>query len=369
MRLTGIDRRRVLLGGLSMLAAPLPAVRAWAQSAGTARDLFASACRMADGQFSVVLFDDRGTVVRTLPLPDRGHDIVQAADRRLAVAFARRPGTFAVSFDLTAAAEPQLFSCPSDRHFFGHGVFSPDGRLLYATENDFAGARGVIGVYDATDRFRRIGEIPTYGVGPHELLLLADGRTLVVANGGIETHPDSGRMPLNIASMKPSVVMIERDSGALLQQFLLEDRLHQLSLRHMALGGDGDVWVGAQYEGPADELPPLVMKLSRDEGFTKLKLPEEVQSGLRNYIGSVAVSRDGSLLAASAPRGNTVLLFSADGGFLEAKSMRDACGLAPGPHAGHLTMSGGAMLMDLPDGAQSRASVEVSFDNHMVRII
>ena len=34
------------------------------------------------------------------------------------------------------------------RHFFGHGVFSPDGKLLYATENDFEAARGVIGVYD-----------------------------------------------------------------------------------------------------------------------------------------------------------------------------------------------------------------------------
>ncbi|MGT2465595.1 DUF1513 domain-containing protein [Mesorhizobium atlanticum] len=27
-------------------------------------------------------------------------------------------------------------------------------------------------------------------MGPHELLLLGDGRTLAIANGGIETHPD-----------------------------------------------------------------------------------------------------------------------------------------------------------------------------------
>ena len=47
--------------------------------------------------------------------------------------------------------------------------------------------------------FARVGEFPTHGVGPHELLLLGDGRTLAVANGGIETHPDFGRAKLNIA--------------------------------------------------------------------------------------------------------------------------------------------------------------------------
>ena len=84
-------------------------------------------------------------------------------------------------------------------------MFSPDGALLYATENDFDNAAGMVGIYDARAVSSAIGEFPTHGVGPHELLLLDDGATLAIANGGIETHPDFGRAKLNIATMKPSL--------------------------------------------------------------------------------------------------------------------------------------------------------------------
>ena len=44
--------------------------------------------------------------------------------------------------------------------------------MLYATENDFEGARGMIGIYDVTARFKRIGEFPSHGLGPHDLAFL-----------------------------------------------------------------------------------------------------------------------------------------------------------------------------------------------------
>ena len=85
------------------------------------------------------------------------------------VVFARQPGTFAVVFDHTGRDEPLTIASFSGRHFFGHGVFSTDGALLYATENDFDKARGVIGLFDVGDGFTRIGEFDTFGTGPHEL--------------------------------------------------------------------------------------------------------------------------------------------------------------------------------------------------------
>ena len=70
---------------------------------------------------------------------------------------------------------PVWFASKPDRHFFGHGAFSADGRLLYATENDYERARGMIGVRDATDGYRQIGEFPAHGMEPHDIALL-DGR-------------------------------------------------------------------------------------------------------------------------------------------------------------------------------------------------
>ncbi|RYE74042.1 MAG: DUF1513 domain-containing protein, partial [Hyphomicrobiales bacterium] len=151
--------------------------------------VFASSIQRQQGGYAAALVTEAGKLVTSVDLPDRGHDITYCPATGQAVVFARQPGTFAIVFDPAGRTPPQTLSSVEGRHFFGHGAFSPDGRLLYATENDFDKARGVIGLFDATDGFRRIGEFDTFGTGPHELLLTPDGTMLVVANGGIETHP------------------------------------------------------------------------------------------------------------------------------------------------------------------------------------
>ena len=122
-----------------------------------------------------------------------------------------------------------------ERHFFGHGVFSADGRLLYTTENDYERAAGMIGVRDATDGYKQIGEFPAHGLEPHDIALLADGRTMVIANGGIQTHPDRGDDELNLPDMQPSLVYVDVATGDLLEEHRLAPALHQLSIRHLAI--------------------------------------------------------------------------------------------------------------------------------------
>jgi hypothetical protein len=39
-------------------------------------------------------------------------------------------------------------------------------------------------------RYKQIGEFEAHGMEPHDIALLSDGRTMVIANGGIRTHPD-----------------------------------------------------------------------------------------------------------------------------------------------------------------------------------
>src|SRR5690606_9919478 len=127
-----------------------------------------SACRRRDGTYALAFVTADGKLLREIPLSGRGHDVALSPDGASGVAFARRPGQFAVSFDLNGARPPVIFETPPDRHFCGHGVFSQDGRLLYATENDFDAGRGVLGVYDAGASFRRIGELQSHGLDPHE---------------------------------------------------------------------------------------------------------------------------------------------------------------------------------------------------------
>ncbi len=114
----------------------------------------------------------------------------------------------------------------------------------------------MVGVYDATDGFTRIGEFPTFGVGPHELLLLGDGDTIAVANGGIETHPDFGRAKLNLADHEAvsRAWSTARPATLLEKHELPPERCTSFDPPHGHRRA-GAVWFGCQHEGPATERP------------------------------------------------------------------------------------------------------------------
>ncbi|HTV71571.1 MAG TPA: DUF1513 domain-containing protein, partial [Rhizobiaceae bacterium] len=298
---TLIDRRDFLkAAGATFVASLSKPVLAATLSADA---VFATACQSRNGAYGVAVLSEAGAILNVIDLPERGHDVTFDPVSRRSVVFARRPGTFAVVFDHTGDQSPVTITSPAGRHFFGHGLFSPDGRLLYATENDFDNAAGMIGIYDATDGFRRISEFPTFGMDPHEMLLLDEGKTLVIANGGIETHPDYGRAKLNLSTMKPSLVFVDRDTGTLLEEHVLPSELHQLSIRHMDRDATGAIWFGCQYEGPATDQPALVGRAKKGETFELVSMPDKALLSLKNYIGSVAANPGANTVAVASPQG------------------------------------------------------------------
>lgn len=190
MRSALIDRRAfVKAAGLTFLAALKPGALMALERADA---VYASGMRAADGSFAVATVSERGEIIDLIALPARAHGMAFSKATGKTVAFARRPGTYAMIFDPWNKGEPIVITAREGRHFYGHGTFSPDGKLLYASENDFDANKGMIGIYDARNRFTRIGEYETYGTGPHDMTVSDDGKLLIVANGGIETHPVSG---------------------------------------------------------------------------------------------------------------------------------------------------------------------------------
>lgn len=327
--------------------------------------VFASSIEKAAGGYGAVLLNEAGSILANVDLPDRGHDVTFSRVDGRGVVFARQPGTFAVVFDPAGHEPPATLTSVEGRHFFGHGAFSPDGRLLYATENDFDNARGVIGLFDVAGGFRRIGEFDTFGTGPHEMLLTADGTTLVVANGGIDTHPDYGRAELNIATMDPSLSFIDARDGHLIGQLRLEAGLHQLSIRHLAFDAQGRVWFGCQFRGEPEVQPQLVGYATRDGDIRLIELPPEALGNLKNYVGSVAASRDRSSIAVSSPEGNTILAIDTASGRLSATlSLDNGCGVAA-EGDGFLASSGEGQLVGLAGSLAGTRTFDFGFDNHL----
>src|SRR3546814_18018951 len=108
---------------------------------------------------------------------------------------------------------------------------------------------GCIGIYDATAGYRREAELEAYAIGPHEMVLLSAGRTLAVANGGIQTHPARRREQRNLDTMQPSLAYIAAERGAPLHDHHFPPAPHPASTRHHAAAATAPVDVGLQKQG------------------------------------------------------------------------------------------------------------------------
>jgi hypothetical protein len=365
MRWTVIDMvptgRREFLGGL--LAAGLIPQPTWADAGSPA---FLSAAVSPEGSYILCGIDAALQVRFQIPLPARGHAAAAHPSRPEAVAFARRPGTFAIVIDCVTGQEKARLQAPKGRHFYGHGTFSADGGLLFTTENEYEAGLGRIGVWDARNGYGRIDEWDSGGIGPHDIKRLPGSDTLVVANGGIDTHPDTGRTKLNIPTMAPNLAYIE--DGTVIEAAMLPQDMHKNSIRHLAVNQRGDVAFGMQWQG--DQTPQSLVGIhQRGRAISLTTAPKDNVRQLDGYIGSIAYSDDGNSIAVTSPRGGMVHIYAASNGMLlEDRQLTDVCGVVSFGSTFVLTSGTGA-LRSITRGVDNFSrQVDAKWDNHLVAI-
>lgn len=359
-----VARRAVLTG---LLATGLAPKATWADVGHPA---YVTAALRPDGAYTLCGLDTAGQISFEVALPARGHAAAAHPVRPEAVAFARRPGTFAVVIACSTGAQVARITAPEGRHFYGHGAFSADGSLLYTTENDYDAARGIIGIWDTRHGYTRVGEIGSGGIGPHDILRLPGADTLVVANGGIETHPDSGRAKLNLPTMRPNLTYVAPD-GTVQDQVELDAAHHMNSVRHLDVAPDGTVAFAMQWQGDPHDAPALLGLHRHGGAVTLLQAGARAHGHLQGYAGSVAFSGDSRLVAITSPRGGVVHVFACeDGGLQRAITALDACGLSGGTGHGFVftTGEGRVEVCDQRPSACVLARHDRVFDNHLIRV-
>ena len=207
---------------------------------------------------------------------------------------------------------------------------------------------------------------PTYGIGPHEAILLSDGKTLAVANGGIETHIETGREKLNLDSMQPSLAFVDSTTGRLISQHMQGAGLHKLSIRHLAQDARGAVWFGCQWEGVDAETPELVGCAGIDQALRIIEPSKPMGAELAGYIGAVALSGDGRLLAASAPRAGRIVYIDTERFAVVGEThLLDSCGVTGASPGGFAMSSGMGVLQS--GSARSHASDDDDLPRPRVR--
>ncbi|OED47070.1 DUF1513 domain-containing protein [Leisingera sp. S232] len=356
------SRRGFLTG---VIAATLAPQASWASARNPA---FLSAGRDGAGNFLLAGLAETGDILFRHPLPERGHAAAAHPIRPQAVAFARRPGRFADVIDCCTGAALARLEPPAGHHFYGHGVFSADGSRLFTTENDYDNARGIIGVWDAADDYRRITAFSSGGIGPHDMALRRDAPGLVVANGGIETHPDSGRAKLNLPDMRPNLSYLSLD-GDLQDQMELPQELHLNSIRHLAIRADGTVGFAMQWQGDLGEQVPTAGLHKPGGGPFLLAEDDPRVLNMNGYGGSTAFSADGTLLGVTSPRGGVLqIIDTVSGALLHEHKETDICGLAPAPGGFTASTGTGQLLTISETGLTMLQPADLAWDNHLIRL-
>ncbi|EAR62605.1 DUF1513 domain-containing protein [Neptuniibacter caesariensis] len=362
----GINRRQFSL----LLAGSLIAPKLLAKQGSP---LIASAAKNSSGQYELTIVDSGGNEYWRHPLTARAHHVEQHPTEPLLAVVGRRPETFIDIVDYQHKSLHTRILSQNGRHFYGHAIFSPDGRYLISTENAVEEGTGLIVIRDKQQNYSVVAEHPSGGIGPHELKSMPDGETLVVANGGIQTHPAQGRKKLNLDTMKPSLAYINARSGEIVEQVYMPEELHQLSIRHIDINGTGRVAIALQYQGEPYENPPLVAFHSQGKALELVRAPEPVNSAMKQYCGSVRFDSSGEVVAISSPRGNLITFWRQDkGAYLSKVTSRDGCGVAKTDRPGEFLISSGRghcyrfnLHTQKKQKVPLQLSSSVAWDNHL----
>lgn len=352
-------RRHFLAGAGAGFAVSLSPV--WADIAPS---LYLTAANRPDNSTWLVGLTLSGEVRFSIALPSRGHAAAAHPVRAEAVAFARRPGNFAVVLNCASGQDIARLVAPQGRHFYGHGAFTSDGRYLLTTENAYDVPAGRIGVWDADRGYVRVGEFSSGGLGPHEIIRLADGN-FAIANGGIQTHPDFQRAKLNIPTMDTSLCLMS-PTGSVLSTTSFAADMRQNSIRHIDTDAQGRVVAALQWQGAPTQNVALVARFTPGREAEFLTHPATAR--LRHYAGSIAVSPEGAEIVVTGPKGNHVLFLDKDGAPLGDVELGEASGVAKTPDGLLITCKGGIALWRQGQIARLPVVGDWSWDNHLVRV-
>ncbi|MDR7153159.1 hypothetical protein J2W49_005139 [Hydrogenophaga palleronii] len=351
-----ISRRRWLMGAAALGLAPAWAARENAQ-------LVAAWQASAKQRIGVIEVGAQHWSVRqTLAVPTRAHGLlVEAGGSVLAVA--RRPGDWLLRWH-PVSGQTLWHWIEDDRRFNGHAAASADGRRVWTSETDLETAQGQLAVRDGTT-LAKTTEWPTQGMDPHELLVLPQrvgaipAGSLIVANGGIPTLPETGRSKRELGRMDASLVALDARDGGLLGQWRLPDP--HLSIRHLAWDtASGTVGIALQAEHPDAGTRQRAPVFAAWDGQ---RLQAAIgQPALQGYGGDICALPGGGFVV-SCPRANNLALFTASARWVRNQTHEGASALAR--HDRHWWASGTESLWCAPEGVRAHsAGASVQFDNH-----
>lgn len=326
-----INRRQFLFGfgalGLGAMGAlnTLP----FSSVGSKQKQWLASGASDNKGNFFLAAFDLSGNLLTKVPLPARAHEILPINSKPGHVlVVARRPGQYILEVNLKTGDIVDNISVAASNRFYGHARLIENDNVLLTTENDYQRGKGLVVLRDRKSQ-KVLEQYDSGGIGPHQIAIMPNSNEnqIVIANGGILTHPDHGRKKLNLNTMQPNLSYLTLADGKVQDSFQLDN--HHLSIRHLDVSHAGKVVAGLQYQGASTDEVPLAVSHQGESQLQFLKADMTTWRSMKNYTASVCIHNTTNLVAITSPQAGKLTLWDlTTDEFITSHKLKDVAGIA-----------------------------------------
>jgi hypothetical protein len=276
---------------------------------------------------------DAGGALARLPLLFLPHGFAPHPRRPWEAALLEKWGGGGAYVDLLQQKILRVLRPKPNHEFYGHGVFSVDGEVLFAVEMNLESREGVITVRDGAT-FRIIDEFPSYGQAPHDCVFIDGGRTLAITNAGAFV----GSTPHG------SVSFVSVADRRLLDRRPIDST--RINAGHIAMTEDGEfAVVSAAREGlPKETALGGVSLCAGSDRLTLMSHPPEVTGRLAGEALSVCVHEPTRHVCVTHPYSNLVTIWDLSKKILKRTLELDS------PRGVTLTLDGRAFALSYGSG-------------------
>lgn len=239
-------------------------------------------------------------VVKTIGLGFRAHSVLPSPKRSDEIlVFPAKTGREAAVVDLRSGQVVERFKAVSGGSFYGHGVFSPDGRFLFTTENRKESGPGLVTVRDGST-LKVEAELSSHGPSPHDLRFLPDGKTLCVANSALGSS----------AKETSCITLMDSATGELIEH--VESQSPSTGIRHLEVSPEGSLIAIAQKRSSSasgDEPSLLVLYRPASQELVEVSARKAGFDRLAGHTLSVTGDGNGHL-GITSPNGDRVIFWN-----------------------------------------------------------
>lgn len=299
-----MNRRHLLFGGISFFAATSllgGLQQRWRYGApvvlGTVSD--------AQGQSHLLGIDSAGDTRFCIRVPHPAHSAIAVEAQGIGIYFSQRPGRLMYIVDLRHGQLLRTVELPAGLALSGRGALSEDGALFFTSELDLINGAGLIGIYEAQAPFRRMGQIPSNGVAPADVMPMKGSPLLAVANSGLRSPT-----PLRTSTahaLAPNLSYLDSRDGTVTEE--VKPPQHLLSPHHLAATPNQGVVIAVEDLSPTSNGAPLLFSHQRGEEMKAIIEAEPAWQRMNQHIAGLATSSDGQFAVSTAPRGEYISLW------------------------------------------------------------